>query len=174
MPDDRPDALTATDVDGLRADTRGLAESIDRLADRQSSTETTVEGKADTTTVGRLRRQVIATSVVAAVAVAALVATFLNNRDRIDQIVATRTSTRAAACAQDNIRIDQHNALADSLQTILDLVNVPRPTATAEQQATAAAFFAESRAAVDRSRVVNRDCTTAGIDAYYTTTTIQG
>lgn len=89
----------------------------------------------------------------------------------VDGVVAARTEARTAACAQDNIRIDQHNALADSLQTILDLINIPRPTATAEQQANADKFFTEARAAVDKSRVANRSCTAAALDAYYTTTT---
>jgi hypothetical protein len=87
--------------------------------------------------------------------------------DRTSAITASRADARAAACAQDNIRIDQHNALADSLQHILDTLNVPNPNRTPDQQAKADAFFVDARAAVDRSRVAARDCSPAGLDAYY-------
>lgn len=97
----------------------------------------------------------------------AVLAVRQESNDRTSAILSARTDARVAACAQDNTRIDQHNALADSLQHILDTINVPNPNRTPEQQAQVDAFFVDARAAVDRSRVASRDCSPAGVDAYY-------
>jgi hypothetical protein len=88
----------------------------------------------------------------------------------VDKIEANRAETRVAACEQDNIRIDQHNKLTEAVRGILTLSNVPNATRTAEQQARIDAFFANSNNLLNETLVPSRDCSPAGLDAYFTTT----
>lgn len=104
--DPEPQRLTVDDVSGLRADTRQLAESIDRLADRQTATAAVVETKADTSTVEEVQRAARRAFIASLVAAAAILAVFVaaavgyrQNDDRISDITSGRTETRAAICS---------------------------------------------------------------------------
>ncbi len=52
--DERPEPVSADDIQGLRTDFRGLTHSVDNLAARQKVTDEAVAKKADQATVDRL------------------------------------------------------------------------------------------------------------------------
>lgn len=91
----------------------------------------------------------------------------------VDQIRSSRAESRLASCQQDNVRIDQHNKLAEAVRGILNLTN-SGAVRTPEQQARVDAFFANAYRLLDETIVAARDCTPDGLNAYYTTTTIPG
>lgn len=82
----------------------------------------------------------------------------------------TRAEARVASCQRDNEKALQINALGAAMGGIVDLVNVPNPNRTAEQQAALDRFLAASHAKLDAARIEYRDCTPEGIDAYLSTT----
>jgi hypothetical protein len=91
----------------------------------------------------------------------------------VDEIEKARSEARIASCQQDNIRIDQHNKLTEAVRGILNLTNTTSTVATRtpEQQARAEAFFANANMLLNETIVPVRDCSPAGITAYFTVTT---
>lgn len=88
-------------------------------------------------------------------------------RSATNDIVETRTESRAATCRSDNRFITNHNILVDAVEQASALVAQPNPMRTPEQQAAATAFVEEYVAKVEVARVALRDCSPEAIKQFY-------
>lgn len=90
-----------------------------------------------------------------------------------DDIIAARKDARVQSCDQDNARNDSQRASFDdvavAIKTGASVVNTPNPNRTAEQQAAIDGFIAKSSALYTATLVAPRDCSPAGIEAFYKT-----
>lgn len=156
-----PDRVTKDDIDGLRADTSRLADSIDGLATKEQ-----VAKKADKSDVAELRRLAKRANINSSIAVASLVlvavvgfAGWRSNADATDRIEAERTEARTAACnAYNRDTVDKVNAI---LSGFADQSRDP----------------VKAHALIDQFLLPHRDCSPAGLNAYFspsTTTTKPG
>lgn len=84
-----------------------------------------------------------------------------------DAIIANRTGSRIVNCKDANTFGGFHNALLDAVEGIIRAVGEPRPERTPEQQAAAEKFVADNIAALEKTRVVIRDCSAEAVNAYY-------
>lgn len=99
----------------------------------------------------------------------------LGARHAIDEMKAQRRESRVTACRSYNDDLAANvNKLNDRTQNLLRSATASNPNRTPEQQATVDQFLQNELDEYEQIKVPLRDCSPAGIDAYYsgsTTTT---
>lgn len=89
----------------------------------------------------------------------------------IEEMQRQRAGARVTSCTNDNDTAEKINHLGDALKQIITFATPPNPARTPEQEMRAEQFVAQADGAVDDAKVSERDCTPAGIEAYYSATT---
>lgn len=106
------------------------------------------------------RRSLRALTIVSIVAACVAVWLGLTVRASLAESEASRASARHGSCVQDNIRIDQHNALVDADEaTLRDIIPSSHNPATIT-------FLTDHIQQYEKTRVPQRDCSPAGIEMY--------
>lgn len=89
----------------------------------------------------------------------------------IDEMRHQRSEARITACRNDNDTAEKINHLGGALKQIITFATPPNPARTPEQQMRAEQFVAQADGVVDDAKVPPRDCSPAGIEAFYSATT---
>lgn len=85
----------------------------------------------------------------------------------IDAVVEARDASRIVACGTANDIARKHNDLVNGVENTLTLATKGNGTRTPEQQARVDAFLNQQIAQYEAIKVAIRDCSPAGIKAYY-------
>lgn len=89
----------------------------------------------------------------------------------VEEIQKQRAEARLASCVKDNENAGKINGLGDALRQIVVLATSSPAPRSPESQARVDFFVTASNEAVDQARIAARDCSPAGIDAFFRTTT---
>jgi ABC-type branched-subunit amino acid transport system substrate-binding protein len=92
-------------------------------------------------------------------------------QNAVDEMRRQRAEARITACKADNDTAEKINRLGDAFKQIITFATPPNPNRTPEQQMRLEQFVAQADGAVDDAKVDDRDCSPAGIEAYYSATT---
>lgn len=160
----RPEPVTSDDIRGLRVDFRGLTHSVDNLAARQKVTDEAVAKKVDQSTLDALAELEQGRRTNRRLAVAALALILVgfgfvirSNSDRLDEQARSRNDARAVACQNANTSAQAQRQLWEGILAL------PRAEGSRPPDP---AVLAQFNALLDKTFPL-RDCSPAGIEAYY-------
>lgn len=86
---------------------------------------------------------------------------------KADTLLEARTASRIVACGTANDIAKKHNDLVDGVEETLRLATQTSVPRSPERQAQVDAFLKQQIARYESIKVALRDCSPAGIEAYY-------
>lgn len=157
--------FTVETINHLAGEVRRAVQTVE--ADRESNEKAREAFEERTRASWQKTRWVRRLAVVNVVGIVVALTVGIYSAVEVNRIYEQRRQSRIIQCQQENRTAERINALGQSVDTILGLATESNTSRTPEQQAIVDQFLGRSRQAIANAQVPARDCSPAGIRAFY-------